>query len=285
FYVTVLDMVFPVSEGPDGLEPALKAMFAKADTAIANGAKVLVLSDRAVSADLCPIPALLAVAGLQNHLVRERTRTRVTLIVETGEAREVHHFATLIGYGASAVNPWLALDALPALRDYGLVDATLTDDALRKSYLKGIEKGVVKVMSKMGISTIASYRGAQIFEAVGLSRTLVDRYFTNTPSRIGGIGIGEVAAEALARHASAWPRTPADQGDAHAEGLAPGGQYQWRRDGELHLFNPDTVFKLQHATRAKRYEIFKEYTSKIDDQSRQRATLRGLFRLRTEGRT
>src|SRR5690606_7547846 len=172
FYVTVLDMVFPVAEGPDGLEPALKAMFAKADTAIANGAKVLVLSDRAVSAEACPIPAVLAVAGLQNHLVRERTRTRVTLIVETGEAREVHHFATLIGYGASAVTRGLALHARPALRDYGLTDASVPRDVLRKSYLKAIEKGVVKVMSEMGISTIASYRGAQIFEAVGLSKVL-----------------------------------------------------------------------------------------------------------------
>jgi glutamate synthase (NADPH/NADH) large chain len=283
FYVTVLDMVFPVAEGPDGLEPALKAMFAKADTAIANGAKVLVLSDRAADADHCPIPALLAVAGLQNHLVRERTRTRVTLIVETGEAREVHHFATLIGYGASAVNPWLALDALPMLREYGLVDASVSDDQLRKAFLKAIEKGVVKVMSKMGISTIASYRGAQIFEAVGLSKTLVDKYFTNTPSRIGGIGITEIAAEALARHASGWRKAAATA--AEADGLEPGGQYQWRRDGELHLFNPETVFKLQHATRTRRFEIFREYTSKVDDQSRQRATLRGLFRIRTEGRT
>ena len=280
FYVTVLDMVFPAADGPDGLEPALKAMFAKADTAIANGAKVLVLSDRAVTAELCPIPALLAVAGLQNHLVRERTRTRVTLIVETGEAREVHHFATLIGYGASAVNPWLALDAMPALREFGLADDSVPDDVLRKQYLKGVEKGVVKVMSKMGISTIASYRGAQIFEAVGLSKTLVDKYFTNTPSRIGGVGVAEIAAEALASHARAWQAV----GTTEQE-LVPGGQYQWRRDGELHLFNPDTVFKLQHATRTRRYEIFKDYTSRVDDQARQRATLRGLFRIRTEGRT
>jgi glutamate synthase (NADPH) large chain len=276
FYVTVLDMVFPAAEGPDGLEPALKAMFAKADTAIANGAKVLVLSDRAANAEQCPIPALLAVAGLQNHLVRERTRTRVTLIVETGEAREVHHFATLIGYGASAVNPWLALDSLPTLREFGLVDGSVSDDTLRKQYLKAVEKGVVKVMSKMGISTIASYRGAQIFEAVGLSRTLVDKYFTNTPSRVGGIGIGEVAAEALLHHQRAW----AAPGEADEE-LAPGGQYQWRRDGEVHLFNPETVFKLQHATREQRYDIFKEYSARVDEQSRQRATLRGLFQLKT----
>ncbi|MGI8671147.1 MAG: glutamate synthase large subunit, partial [Luteitalea sp.] len=276
FYVTVLDMVFPAAEGADGLEPALRAMFAKADTAIANGAKVLVLSDRAVTADLCPIPALLAVAGLQNHLVRERTRTRVTLIVETADAREVHHCATLIGYGASAVNPWLALESLPQLRDLGLAEATVRDDTLQARYLKAVEKGVVKVMSKMGISTIASYRGAQIFEAVGLARDLVDKYFTNTPSRIGGIGISEIAREALINHGRAY--TPAPLADRE---LVPGGQYQWRRDGEVHLFNPETVFRLQHATRSKRYEIFKEYTARVDEQSREQATLRGLFTLRT----
>ncbi len=276
FYVTVLDMVFPVADGPDGMEPALRAMFAKADNAIANGAKVLVLSDRAVTAKKCPIPALLAVAGLQNHLVRASTRTRVTLIVETGEAREVHHFATLIGYGASAINPWLALDSLSQLKDLGLADASTDDEYLRAKYLKAVEKGVVKVMSKMGISTVASYRGAQIFEAVGLARDLVDTYFTNTPSRIGGIGIREVAREALQNHARAY--TPAPQVERE---LVPGGQYQWRRDGELHLFNPETVFKLQHATRTKRYDIFKQYTQAVDDQGRDQATLRGLFRLRT----
>ncbi len=276
FYVTVLDMVFPVADGPGGMEPALKAMFAKADTAIAGGAKVLVLSDRAVTAKKCPIPALLAVAGLQNHLVRERTRTHVTLIVETADAREVHHYATLIGYGASAINPWLALESLPQLKEMGLVEPTVDDAALRSKYLKAVEKGVVKVMSKMGISTVASYRGAQIFEAVGLSKDLVARYFTNTPSRIGGIGITEVAEEALRNHARAY--APAPQVDRE---LVPGGQYQWRRDGELHLFNPETVFKLQHATRTKRYDIFREYTRAVDDQTREQATLRGLFTLRT----
>jgi glutamate synthase (NADPH/NADH) large chain len=276
FYVTVLDMVFPANEGPDGLEPALKAMFAKADTAIANGAKVLVLSDRAVSKDLCPIPALLAVAGLQNHLVRERTRTRVTLIVETAEAREVHHFATLIGYGASAINPWLALESLSQLKDLGLAEPTVADEYLQAKYLKAVEKGVVKVMSKMGISTVASYRGAQIFEAVGLAKDLISRYFTNTPSRIGGIGINEIAREALLNHGRAYAPVPQVERE-----LLPGGQYQWRRDGELHLFNPETVFTLQHATRSKRYEIFKQYTQAVDDQGREQATLRGLFTLRT----
>ncbi len=276
FYVTVLDMLFPVADGPDGMEPAMRAMFAKADTAISNGAKVLVLSDRGVTAKKCPIPALLAVAGLQNHLVRARTRTCVTLIVETADAREVHHFATLIGYGASAVNPWLALESLTQLKEMGLADPDLTDASLQARYLKAVEKGVVKVMSKMGISTVASYRGAQIFEAIGLAKELIDTYFTNTPSRIGGIGMKEIAQEAMVNHVRAWTPAPLVERE-----LVPGGQYQWRRDGELHLFNPDTVFKLQHATRTRRYDIFRDYTRAVDDQGREQATLRGLFTLRT----
>ncbi|MPY88975.1 MAG: glutamate synthase large subunit [Luteitalea sp.] len=278
YYVTVLDMVFPVREGDEGLEPALKALFAKVDIAIGKGAKVLVLSDRAVDADHAPIPSLLAVAGLQNHLVREGTRTHVTLIVETGEAREVHQFATLIGYGASAINPWLALETLPTLGDLGLVDSTIPVATLRGQYLKAVQKGVVKVMSKMGISTIASYRGAQVFEAVGLSKEFVDKYFTHTPSRIGGVGIREIARETLMHHARAFRPRPA------LPELDSGGQYQWRREGEHHLFNPETVFRLQHATRSGRYEIFRDYTRMVDEQSERLATLRGLFVLRAERR-
>jgi glutamate synthase (NADPH/NADH) large chain len=277
FYVTVLDLVFPANEGEEGLEPALQALFAKADNAIANGAKVLVLSDRAVDATNAPMPALLAVAGLQNHLVRQRTRTRVTMIVETAEAREVHHFATLIGYGASAVNPWLALDSLATLPAVGLAEASADVAALQARYLKAVEKGVVKVMSKMGISTIASYRGAQVFEAVGLDRAFVERYFTHTPSRIGGIGIREVAREALMHHGQAFGRPVTSVAE-----LPSGGDYQWRRDGEHHLFNPETVFKLQHATRAGKYSVFKEYTRRVDEQVERQATLRGLFRFRTD---
>ncbi|NUO51800.1 MAG: glutamate synthase large subunit, partial [Polyangiaceae bacterium] len=274
FGVTVLDMTFPAIEGEEGLEPALLSLFAKADNAIANGSKVLLLSDRTAGPDRAPIPSLLAVAGLHNHLVRERKRTRVTLIVETGEAREVHHAAMLIGYGASAICPYLALDALPSLRRWGLVPDAVSDDQLRANYLAAIEKGVVKVMSKMGISTIASYRGAQIFEAVGLSKELVDRYFTLTPSRVGGIGAREVARDVLAHHAR-----------AHGTGgLELGGQYQWRRGGEKHLFDPETVFKLQHATRTRKFEIFKQYTRAIDEASERLCTLRGLLNVRIGGR-
>jgi glutamate synthase (ferredoxin) len=278
FGVTVLDMTFPTEEGPEGLEPALRALFAKADNAIADGSHVLVLSDRATSLERAPIPALLAVAGLHNHLVRTRKRSFVTLIVETGSAREVHHFATLLGYGASAVNPYLSLDALGELEKLGLVEPGTDPAKLRERYLAAVEKGVVKVMSKMGISTVASYRGAQIFEAVGLSKELVDRYFTSTPSRIGGLGMREIAREALHHHARAWAEEPEPT-------LEERGEYQWRRDGEIHLFDPETVFLLQHATRTRKREIFRKYTRAIDERNGALGTLRGLLRLATEGRT
>ncbi|MSQ36544.1 MAG: glutamate synthase large subunit [Dehalococcoidia bacterium] len=275
FRTEVLHTLFPVHDGPAALEGALDDLFVRADAAIAGGAKILVLSDRGVDAERAPIPALLAVAALHNHLVREQKRTQVGLVVESGEPREVHHFALLIGYGAGAVNPYLALDSITRLQEDGYVPAALDTDEAHKHYLKAISKGVVKVMSKMGISTVQSYRGAQIFEAIGLGTELVDRYFTKTSSRIGGIGLTEVAAEALAHHARAFPR---QQGGVHE--LEWGGQYQWRRDGEYHLFNPETVFRLQHATRSGQYSIFKEYAQLVDEQSRQLATLRGLFELR-----
>ncbi len=270
--VRTLDMLFPASDGTAGLEPALQALFAKADHAIEEGARVLVLSDRGLSAQLAPIPALLAVAGLHNHLVREKRRTRVTLLVETGDAREVHHFAALIGYGASAVSPWLALDSIAGLCATGELPATLELQKAQKQYLSAVKKGVVKVMSKMGISTINSYRGAQQFECVGLSKELVDRYFTHTASRLGGIGVREVAGELLVHHAHAHAaRLPGK----HLE-LRWGGQYQWRRDGELHLFDPETVAKLQHATRTGQRKVFTEYTARVNEHARH-ATLRGLF--------
>ena len=220
---------------------------------------------------------MLAVAGLHNHLVREKKRTQVGLIVETGDAREVHHFALLIGYGAGAINPYLALDSLEQVQKDGFIEEGVSVDELQQHYLKAIKKGVVKVMSKMGIFTIHSYRGAQIFEAIGLGRELVDEYFTGTVSRLGGIGLDEVAAEVAARHTEAHPRRPAER--AHRK-LELGGEYQWRREGDIHLFNPETVFKLQHGTRAKRYDIFQQYTAMVDGLSQQAATLRGLFELK-----
>jgi glutamate synthase (ferredoxin) len=274
---TILPMLFPAKAGPAGLAPALAELFKQADYAIEGGAKVLILSDRGVDAENAPIPSLLAVAGLHNHLVRERKRTQVGLIVETGDAREVHHFALLIGYGAGAINPYLALDTLDQMRCEGYLSPEMSVDEAGKHYLKAIKKGVVKVMSKMGISTIHSYRGAQIFEAIGLADSLIDHYFTKTVSRIGGIGIDEVAVEALSHHARAFPGR-----DGGLEALAYGGQYQWRRDGEYHLFNPDTIFKLQHSTRTGREDIFREYTSLVNSQSERMATLRGLFELKPD---
>jgi glutamate synthase (ferredoxin) len=287
--VRKLDMLFPVAEGAAGLEPALQALFAKADRAIAEGARVIVLSDRGANAEQAPIPALLAVSGLHNHLVREKRRTRVALLVQTGDAREVHHFACLLGFGASAVNPWLALDGVAEhVRAQG--DPAKEPDpkeiaSAQKRYLAAVKKGVVKVMSKMGISTINSYRGAQQFEALGLSRDLVDRYFTHTASRIGGVGAIELASDVLAHHHHAYD--PRHAGKALE--LDWGGLYHWRRGdarrgGELHLFNPETVFKLQHATRTGKYKIFKEFTAAADAVAR-RTTLRGLLELRTAGRT
>lgn len=278
FAVTVLDMVFQAKDGPEGLEPALVSLFAKADIAIAQGSMVLILSDRSVSAELAPIPSLLAVAGLHNHLVREKKRSLVTILVETGEAREVHHFAALLGYGASAIHPYLALESLEDLRFVGLVASDVTTATLERNYLRAVEKGVVKVMSKMGISTVASYRGAQIFEALGLAKSLVDRYFTHTPSRIGGIDVLRLGRDVLASHGSAFaePR--------RLRSLNNEGHYQWRRGGEIHLFNPETIFKLQHATREKSMAIFREYTRAVNDDAASRATLRGLLRVKSEGR-
>jgi glutamate synthase (ferredoxin) len=274
---TVLPVLFPAKKGPSGLEPALNELFRMADDAIANGATVLILSDRGVDADNAPIPSLLAVAGLHHHLVRRKTRTRVGLVVEAGDAREGHHFALLVGYGAEAVNPYLALDTLEPLCHNGLADEELAYDRALANYLKATKKAVVKIMSKMGISTIQSYRGAQIFEAVGLSKPFIDRYFTKTTSRVEGIGVEEVAAEALSNHRRAYPTREGGQ-----RGLDWGGQYSWRRDGEHHLFNPKTVFLLQQATRSGRSDLYGEYSRLINEQSERMATLRGLFELKPD---
>jgi len=274
-HATVLPMLFPAGYGPSGLAPAMDALYEEADRAIGKGAKILILSDRGVNADLAPIPSLLAVAGMHNHLVRTKKRTQVGLIVESGEAREVHHFALLIGYGAGAVNPYLALDTIRQQVAAGILEGATTPEEAERRYLKAIKKGVVKVMSKMGISTIHGYRGAQIFEAIGLSEPFIDRYFTKTVSRIGGIGIDEVAVEALAHHSRAFPGRSGGSGE-----LDWGGQYQWRREGEYHHFNPDTISKLQQAARSGNYAIFKEYSRLINDQAEHMCTLRGLFDLR-----
>ena len=245
--------------------------------AIADGAKIIVLSDRYSSDELAPIPSLLLTAAVHHHLIREKTRTQVGLVVECGDAREVHHMALLLGYGAGAINPYLAFETIEDLIDQGVITGVTKREAV-KNFVKASTKGVLKIMSKMGISTVASYTGAQVFEAIGLAEDLVDEYFTGTTSRISGVGLDVLAEEVAARHRFAYLSRPEEV--AHRD-LWAGGEYQWRREGEHHLFNPETVFKLQHATRTKRYDIFKEYTSRVDDQARRLATLRGLFELRS----
>src|SRR5204863_4213729 len=254
-----------------GLERALEALQKAASAAIAEGANIVILPDRGLSREQAAIPSLLATAAVHHHLVRRGERTRCGLVVETGDAREVHHVCLLIGYGAGAVNPWVAFETLDdMIRQELLVGVDHAKAVL--NYVKALNKGILKVMAKMGISTLQSYCGAQIFEAIGLNRDLVDHYFTGTASRVSGIGIDVIAEEARRRHEEAFPARPVGHAD-----LDWGGEYQWRRDGEYHLFNPDTVFKLQHATRSGQARIFREYTKLVDDQSRQLATLRGLI--------
>ena len=273
FRTITLPMLFDPARGGADLERAMEQLKDLASGAVAAGYNILILSDRGVDRDRAAIPSLLATAGVHHHLVREGTRTRCGLVVESGDAREVHHCALLLGYGAGVVNPYLAFETLDDMIRQGLLRGISHDKAV-KNYVKALNKGILKVMSKMGISTVSSYCGAQIFEAVGLERAFVDKYFTWTASRIGGVGIKIVAEEVLERHRRAFDH----RGDGYAE-LESGGEYQWRRDGEYHLFNPETVFKLQHATRSGQYTVFKEYTRLVDDQSRRLATLRGLLEL------
>ena len=252
FRALTLPMLWPVADGAAGLARALEDLQRRASQAIADGYNILILSDRGLSRERAAMPSLLATAAVHHHLVRRGERTRCGLAVETGDAREVHHLCLLIGYGAGAVNPWVAFETLDDLIRQGIL-AGIDHKTAVKNYVKALNKGILKVMAKMGISTLQSYCGAQIFEAIGLNRDLVDRYFTGTASRVSGIGLDVIAEETRRWHANAFPDRPV----GHAE-LDWGGEYQWRRDGEYHLFNPDTVFKLQHATRAGQYAIYKE---------------------------
>jgi glutamate synthase (ferredoxin) len=277
FRSITLPMLFdPRHDGP-GLERAMEELKRLASGAVDAGYNILILSDRGVDRDRAPIPSLLATAGVHHHLVRAGTRTRCALVVESGDAREVHQCALLLGYGAGVVNPYLAFETLQDMIRQRLLVGVTHEQAV-KNYIKALNKGILKVMSKMGISTLQSYCGAQIFEAVGLNREFVDKYFTWTASGVGGIGIDVIAGEALERHRRAFHSRSAGEPD-----LDEGGEYQWRRDGEYHLFNPDTVFTLQHATRSGQYQVFKDYTTLVDDQSRRRATLRGLLELQPAG--
>jgi glutamate synthase (NADPH/NADH) large chain len=278
FDATVLSGLYRVAGGGKALRDALDRVRREASAAIAEGKRILVLSDRDSNEEMAPIPSLLLTSAVHHHLIREKTRTHVGLVVEAGDAREVHHMALLVGYGAGAINPYLAFESIEDLIASELHGLGGMDSKVAiKNYIKAAGKGVLKVMSKMGISTVASYCGAQVFEAIGLGQELVDEYFTGTVSRLGGVGLDELAEEVARRHAIAYPERPDER--AHRD-LDFGGEYQWRREGEYHLFNPETVFKLQHATRAKRYDVYKEYTTLVDSQSTRLATLRGLFELK-----
>ena len=266
--------LYRVDGGGEALRRRLDEICAEVTAAIAAGARFVVLSDRDSTADLAPIPSLLLTSAVHHHLIREKTRTHVGLLVEAGDVREVHHVSLLIGYGAAAVNPYLAMESVEDLVRRGVIP-NVTPQMAVGSLIKALGKGVLKVMSKMGISTVASYRGAQVFEAIGLGQDLVDRYFTGTTSQLGGVDLDVLAREVSLRHAVAYP---ADGIRAPHRQLQVGGEYQWRREGEPHLFDPDTVFRLQHATRNRRFDVFREYTRLVDEQSQRLMTLRGLFR-------
>ncbi|MFH8987417.1 glutamate synthase large subunit [Streptomyces sp. NPDC017940] len=277
-----LSGLYRVGGGGDALAARIEEMCVEADAAIEAGARLIVLSDRHSDAEHAPIPSLLLTAAVHHHLIRTKQRTQVGLLVEAGDVREVHHVALLIGFGAAAVNPYLAMESVEDLVRAGtFLQATDggAETAIR-NLIKALGKGVLKVMSKMGISTVASYRGAQVFEAIGLEESFVEKYFNGTTSKIGGVGIDVIAAEVAARHAKAYPASGVPS--AH-RALDIGGEYQWRREGEPHLFDPDTVFRLQHSTRSRRYDIFKQYTGRVNEQSERLMTLRGLFGFK-EGR-
>ena len=265
--------LYPVSEGGAGLRRALDEIRAKVSAAIDDGVNLIVLSDRESDEKAAPIPSLLLTAAVHHHLVRERKRTRVGLVIESGDCREVHHVAALIGFGAAAVNPYMAFESIEDMVERGAL-GDIDFPTARANYIKAAGKGVLKVMSKMGISTLASYTGAQLFQVIGIGQETVDEFFTGLRSQLDGIGLDEIAADVAKRHALAFSERPTER--AHRE-LEVGGEYQWRREGEYHLFNPDTVFKLQHSTRTGQYQVFKEYTRLVDDQSAKMASLRGLF--------
>ena len=273
FVCHVVRGLFKTAGGGKSLVARINEIRVEISKAISEGARIIVLSDRDGDAENAPIPSLLLTAAVHHHLIREKTRTQVGLVVESGEVREVHHVALLIGFGAAAINPYLAMESAEDLVRQGVITGITPEKAVR-NLIKSLGKGVLKVMSKMGVSTIASYTGAQIFEAIGLSKEVVDEYFVGVTSRLGGVGIDVIAQETIKRHHIAYPPGGEIPG---AKKLQIGGEYQWRREGEPHLFDPETVFTLQHATRSKRFDVFKRYTERVDNQSRRLMTLRGLF--------
>ncbi|MGL4881814.1 MAG: glutamate synthase central domain-containing protein, partial [Waterburya sp.] len=266
-----LSILFNPKEGVQGLETAIERICSRADQAIAEGTSIIILSDRDVNRDNAPIPALLAVAGLHHHLIRQGTRTRVGIVLESGEPREVHHFAVLLGYGCGAINPYLAFTTIRDMIDQGIL-LDVDYQTACKNYIKAVTKGTIKIASKIGISTLQSYRGAQIFEAIGLNQSVIKRYFTWTASRIEGVDLKAIARETILRHSHAFPDR-----EVNGHNLDVGGEYQWRKDGEAHLFSPQTIHTLQQAVKIGDYELFKQYAKLVNDQNQQRFTLRGLL--------
>ncbi|MFE0145138.1 glutamate synthase large subunit [[Kitasatospora] papulosa] len=269
-----LSGLYRVSGGGDALAARIEEITHEVDAAMEDGARLIVLSDRHSDAEHAPIPSLLLTSAVHHHLIRTKKRTQVGLLVEAGDVREVHHVALLIGYGAAAVNPYLAMESVEDLVRAGTFIEGIEPELAIRNLIYALGKGVLKVMSKMGISTVASYRGAQVFEAVGLDEAFVAQYFNGTATKIGGAGLDVVAKEVAARHTKAYPASGIA---ASHRALEIGGEYQWRREGEPHLFDPETVFRLQHATRNRRYDIFKKYTGRVNEQSERLMTLRGLF--------
>src|ERR1017187_356568 len=272
---TTIPTLFRVADGEQGLKRSLEELSARASHAVDSGYTLLILSDRGVDPTYAAIPSLLAMAAVHNRLVQEKTRTQVALIIESGEPREVMHFALLIGYGASAINPYLAIETLHDLKRLGLLPHNVTASHAEKNFIKAINKGLLKTFSKMGISTLQSYRGAQVFEAVGLNKSLIDAYFPGTASRIEGVGLEVLAREAAIKHAHAFQPLTDSETD-----LVVGGQYQYREGGEYHLLNPQTISKLQQAVRENNPATFQEYTDLIDEQSKHLCTLRGLMQFK-----
>jgi glutamate synthase (ferredoxin) len=271
FKSVTIPILFNPKNGVKGLETAMEEICSQANQAIAQGANIIILSDRGVNQDNAPIPALLAVSGLHHHLIRKGTRTRVGLVLESGEPREVHHYALLIGYGCGAINPYLAYETIDDMIHQGLL-VNIDHKTACKNYVKAATKGVIKVASKIGISTIQSYRGAQIFEAIGLNQSVIDKYFTWTASRIEGADLEIIAKEAILRHSHAFPDRP-----ANGHTLDVGGEYQWRKNGEAHLFSPETIHSLQKAVREGSYELYKQYAALVNEQGQKHFTLRGLL--------
>jgi len=271
---TTLPALFRAADGESGLASALDELSARSSHAVASGYTLLIISDRGVDSTYAPIPSLLAMAAVHNRLVQEKTRTQVALIIESGEPREVMHFALLIGYGASAINPYLAIETLHDLKRRGLLPHSVSGNHAEKNFIKGINKGLLKTFSKMGISTLQSYRGAQVFEAVGLNQHLIETYFPGTASRIEGVGLDVLAREAQMKHSFAFQ--PLTESETE---LVVGGHYQYREGGEYHLLNPETISKLQHSVRANNATTFQEYTDLLDEQNRNLCTLRGLLKL------